>query len=231
MSGRIERVEPLGPRSLRVRLHLEDAEPLEVALEALERHGLGVGDALTGARRRELLALDAEVRVREAALTLISYRARTRRELDRRLRQKGFEPPRVEACLDRLEARGLLDDSAVAAAFVRDRLRHRPRGRSRLFSELRAKGVAADVVEEVVETVFEEEEIDDLSLGREVAEGWVARQAHDVLEALGAGARTPERTRARRRLGGYLSRRGFRGEALQAAVERAEELARASLAG
>jgi len=217
-------VEPLRPRGVHVRLHLDRGEPLEVALEALERSGLGVGDPLPPNRRHHLLDADAEVRVRDAALHLLSYRARTRAELRRRLLDKGFRPARVEPCLDRLEARGLLDDEAVAAAFVRDRLRHRPRGKIRLVQELRALGVAHADADQVVRAVLEDEEVTEADLARRVVEGWIRRQGASTLRALASPGHSPEREKARRRLRGYLARRGFAG----AALSRAMDLAAAS---
>lgn len=225
----IVRVEPLRPRGLRVRLHLDHGEPLEVALEALERHALGVGDPLPPNRRHHLLDADTEVRIRDAALSLLSHRARTRSELRRRLLAKGFRPARVDPVLDRLEARGLLDDAAVAAAFVRDRLRHRPRGRVRLAQELRAKGVGADLAERVVETVLEDEEITETELARRVVEGWLKRQGATTLEGLLAPRGAPQAEKARRRLYGYLARRGFRGAALGRAMDVAVDLAREAI--
>jgi regulatory protein len=217
----------VGPRGLRVLVHLEDAEPFEVVLEALERSRLGVGDRLSEDARKELADLDADIRVREAALDLLSYRSRTRQELETRLRQRGFPVGRIRPCLDDLEVKGLLDDEAVAAAFVRDRLRHRPRGKSRLVSELRAKGVDAQLATDAIEQVFGDEEVTDAGLAREAAERWVARQGAATLQVLGHAARTPERDKARRRLYGYLARRGFRGEALTHALDHADFVARA----
>lgn len=227
----ITRLEPLGPRSLKVLVHLEGAEPFEVTLEAIERSRLGVGDRLSDDARKELAELDADVRVREAALHLLSFRARTRKELETRLRQKGFSVGRIRPCLDDLEAKGLLDDGAVAAAFVRDRLRHRPRGRSRLVSELRAKGVDGDLASEATRQVFEDEEVTDAGLAREGAESWVGRQSAATLAVLADDAHSPERDKARRRLYGYLARRGFRGEALTAALAHAERIARSRSPG
>lgn len=206
-------------------MHLDWGEPLEVMLEALERHRLGVGDALPSDRRHHLLNDDADLRVRHAALNLLSHRARTRTELRRRLRRKGFGPARIDPCLDRLEDKGLLDDESVAASFVRDRLRHRPRGRAALSRELRAKGVDRDVVDRTIDRVFDDEEVDDRALAESVAERWVARQSRTTLDALVARDRREERARARRRLVGYLSRRGFRGDVLTAGIDRAVELA------
>lgn len=220
----VTRIEPLRPRGLRALVHLDRGAPFEVMLEALERHRLGVGDPLPSDRRHHLLDDDADIRVREAALGLISCRARTRVELSRRLRQKGFRPARIDLSLDRLQEKGLIDDEAVAAAFVRDRLRHRPRGRIALSAELRAKGVSGKVVDRAIDEVFDEQETDDRSLARSVAERWVLRQPRGVLAALVSDGHSKERARAKRRLVGWLSRRGFRGAALTAGIDRALEL-------
>jgi len=222
----ITRIEPLKPRGLRVRIHLDEGEPFEVTLEALERSRLGSGDALHTSRLHHLLNDDADIRVRDAALNLLSYRARTRQELRTRLRKKGFPPARIDPCLDRLQEKGFLDDKAVAAAFVRDRLRHRPRGSARLSSELRAKGVVGDVAAKVIKNVFDDEEVTDQMLAREVATGWVSRQNAKVLAALVSDERGVAQQSARRRLYGYLARRGFRGEALSAGMDEALDLAR-----
>lgn len=195
-------------------------------LETLEQHRLGVGDPLPPDRHHHLLNDDADIRVRHAALNLLSYSARTRAELRRRLRQKGFRPARIDPCLDRLEEKGFIDDEAVAASFIRDRLRHRPRGKVALSSELRAKGVAREIIDEAIDHVFDAERTDDVRIARTVAEKWAARQSRDVLDALVSADKPDERTKARRRLVAYLGRRGFRGEPLSAGIDRAVELAR-----
>ena len=222
----ITHIQPQGQRGLKVLIHLDKGEPFELMLEALEQSRLGIGDALPANKRHHLLDADANVRVRHAAFNLLSYRARTHQELRRRLRQKGFHVARIDACLDLLQERGFLDDEAVAAAFVRDRLRHRPRGRARLSAELRTKGVAPDVTQRAIEQVFEDEQVTDHQLAEEVAKGWVARQNAAALAALAQDTHSPERDKARRRLNGYLARRGFRGEEQRHANEVALRLAK-----
>ena len=222
----ITRIQSLRPRGLKVLIHTDCDEPFEVTLEALERNRLGVGDPLPEARRHLLLNDDTDVRVREAALNLLSYRMRTRSELKRRLRQKDFRPARIDLCLDQLEAKGFLNDEAAAAAFIRDRLRHRPRGKARLSSELRSKGLDADTVNRVINDVFENEGTDDLLLARQVAEGWLRRQNQDTVKTLADTAHSQSREKVRRRLYGHLTRRGFRGDALRTAIEETIEAAR-----
>ena len=222
----ITRIEPLRPRGLRVRIHLTEGEPFEVALEALERFRLGVGDSLPSHDHHQLLNTDSDVRVRDAALNFLSFSPRTRTELRRKLLGKDFCPARIDLCLDLLEEKGFLDDAAVAAAFVRDRLRHRPRGPVRLANELRGKGVQADLARTVIAQVMQDQEVSELDLALQVAEGWLSRQGEAMRTALGGDPRAPATVKAHRRLYGFLARRGFRGEALRTAMDWADATVR-----
>jgi regulatory protein len=228
LSPIVRAIEPLDASGLRARVLLEDGSFLEVATEALETSGLGTGDPLDEADRARLLDEDARWRVREAALELLSRRPRTRQELGRRLRKKGFARSLVGDCVSALEAQRLVDDEAFARSFLRDRLRLRPRGPRRLTQELREKGVDPEAAERAVVEVFAEQEVSEEVLARELALAWLSRQSETVRGALALGTtRSPERLKAARRLEGYLARRGFSGAVARAAAAAATEVARA----
>lgn len=217
----------LAPRGRdRVLLHLDGAEPLEIALEVMERSNLHVGGDVTPRALERLREDDTKWRVRQAALHLLSYRPRAEQELRTRLRSKDFPPALVEWCIHGLVEQGLLDDHAFASAFVRTRLRLKPRGRFRLSQELRQKGVAVDVADRAIEDAFRSERATEEELATEVARSWVDRQGHAVVNALASNGRSKERERAQRRLHAFLSRRGFRPDALHDGLARAVEYAR-----
>jgi regulatory protein len=222
LTARVASVEPLDPSGLRLRLTLDDgSEPLELATEALERSGVGLGDPVDDEDRARLVDADVHVRARDAALELLARRPYSRQELRRRLLRRGFQRGVVEASLSALESMKLVDDGAFARSFVRDRLRLRPRGKRRLSQELREKGVEATTIDGAVADVFSEQALSEDGLAREAALAWLARQRPDVRSALARRDRSPERERATRRLGGFLARRGFGGEAARQAVEAA----------
>ncbi|HVP15329.1 MAG TPA: RecX family transcriptional regulator, partial [Terriglobales bacterium] len=81
---------------------------------------------------------------REAALRLLERQRRTRSDLERRLREKGYEPGAVAAVLERLAGVGLVDDVEYARAFLAGRRARRTSGRRRVEQELRARGVSAE---------------------------------------------------------------------------------------
>ncbi|MFC1661970.1 regulatory protein RecX [Gemmatimonadota bacterium] len=155
----------------------------------------------------------------DAALRLLSARRRSVRELRERLSEKGFSAGDVARCLDWLLDREYLNDKAFAQAFVRDRIRFSPRSSFLLQSELHRKGVEAKTTLEAVQGVFKEEGVSDPELCRALARSWVRKRGLEVRKALTAERFSPLRERARRRLQGFLARRGFRGEALTAGLD------------
>ncbi|MFQ5747552.1 MAG: regulatory protein RecX [Gemmatimonadota bacterium] len=133
----------------------------------------------------------------ELALRHLAVRTRSRAELERHLRRRGVPPESIPSVVEHCAELGYVDDRAFAAAFVRDRIRLRPRGIARLRSELRAKGVDAEDAEAGIRMAFEELGVTEGSLLEAAAAGrWRA------LRALAPPVR-------RRRLAAYLLRRGF----------------------
>lgn len=190
----------------RLVLRLDNGEEVELAEEVILRTGMREGEAVSAEILEEALRQDVDWRAREASLRLLSHRPRTESELRIRLARKGFPADAVERCVAGLLEKRLLDDAAFAAMFTRDRVRLSPRGRARVMRELRGKGVKPEIVGAVLDEVFEQEEVDELGLAREAAQKWHPRQGEDPM-------------RARRRLTGFLARRGFPAEAVRRVVD------------
>ena len=206
------------PRRERVRIFVDGEAELraELALDLLLRAGLAVGDPLDDDVLQPLLREDQGFRARDAALHLLAHRARSRAEIRRRLGQRQLEPRVVEDTVAWLVERGYLDDAAFAEAFIRDRLRFRPRGRMALRAELRKKGVDERVAAEALDRVMGEEEVNERDLAVDAARAWARKNATAVRSA---GRSREDRQRARRRLYGHLARRGFAPDAVRAGVD------------
>lgn len=139
-----------------------------------------------------LAAADADHRTYESALMLLSYRPRSAGELRQRLHRKGLPEAAIDAAIARLQRSGLVDDEQFARAWVESRgSGSSGRGRQVLAGELRAKGVAADVVSEALSGV------DERARALEAARPRAARMGG------------LEYNDFRRKLGGFLQRRGF----------------------
>jgi regulatory protein len=106
--------------------------------------------------------------IHERALGLLAVRQRSRKELERRLVQAGFEPEAVDTELERLEQVGLLDDAAFAAAVVESRMGARGESRRAVGIKLQQAGVDRDVASAALDEAPEEEQdrADRLAKGR-----------------------------------------------------------------
>lgn len=132
-----------------------------------------------------------------AALSYLSYRVRSRRELERHLRRRGYECERIAAVVERCQRLSLLDDLSFATAFARDRIRLRPRGVLRLERELLAKGVGRADARAGIQAALRDEDVTELDLLRAAArKRWRRLSAADP-------------AKARRRLYDHLVRSGF----------------------
>ncbi|MBI4197747.1 MAG: RecX family transcriptional regulator [Chloroflexi bacterium] len=140
----------------------------------------------------------------QLGLRLLSYRARSRRELAQRLARR-FPEAAVQEALAQLEAGGYLDDAAFAQQWRRSREAHRPRGAALVRQELRAHGVSREVAEAAVQDMDDAEN------------AYRAAQRH--LKAL-AGLDYPA---FHRRLSAYLRRRGFPQDVVRHTVGRVWE--------
>jgi hypothetical protein len=78
----------------------------------------------------------------------------------------------------------------------------------------------------MVKRVLEEEGITEGELSVKAAEGWVRKQGPTVRGDLLGERFSPRREKARRRLYGFLARRGFAGEAARLGLEAGMEKAR-----
>lgn len=191
--------------SERVTVKFDDDSTIILPLEVVIAARLRRGQEIEAGALETLQSEGDRWRCREAALRLVGFRARSRKELHRRLLQRGFPAAAVERCIVDLQSAGLLDDRAFADAFASDRLRSRPVGRTRLVYELRAKGVDEDTARLAAEQAFAAAD-SELDLARRAARRFRKQRGEDGL-------------RAKRRLLGMLSRRGFSRETIRTIVE------------
>ncbi len=195
--GHITRIES-SPRPPGARAVFVDGEQFcVVSGDTVARLGLEVGEPVSAEILLELETTANKAAALEAAFRLLSYRARGRVELERRLRRSGHLPPAVDAAVARCTELGYLDDRMFARSYVRDRLKLRPRGRRVLTTELRQKGIAQEDAIAAIEEAFAEADIEEADLAKQVAQKRVRSLA---------GLAQPV---ARRRLAAYLARRGF----------------------
>jgi regulatory protein len=142
------------------------------------------------------------------AFKLLSYRARSRREIMDKFKEKSYDPAITQKVVENLEELNFINDKNFAYSWARSRLANKPVGKQCLSGELWQKGVDREIIAEVIESTYKER--DELTLARELAE-----------RRLKVCLNLNEATR-KRRLSGYLARRGFSYEVINEVLEALE---------
>ena len=116
---RVERIERSKHKQERVLVYLGGGDLLRITESELLRFGLYVGLDISPETVVQLQKSGARSETRVRAANMISARPLSKRELTRRLVQKGSEADDAGAAAEYLENIGALDDVAYAAMLVR----------------------------------------------------------------------------------------------------------------
>lgn len=204
MAGQITALTPQRGRRERLNVFLDGHFAFGLDAQAAAQAGLRVGMALSDPDVARLRDADEAAGFYNDALRFISFRLRSSVEVERYLRGRGADDDTLAATLGRLQRIGLVDDEAFARYWVENRDAFNPRGARAIRAELRAKGVDQARIDEAL----------DESGGDDDDRAYQAG-----LKRLGLLRRLDEET-FRRRMYGFLQRRGFDYDSARSATER-----------
>ena len=184
----------------RLRVVLEDGEEIRSTLGVVTALRLYAGRELDAEGLEELRRESGRALARERALTLVSQRQMSAKELTRKLRDKGFDEETADYCTDWISARGFLDEERYAAAIVRH-YAAKGYGEGRVRQELIRRGVPRELWEDALSAMPE----DTSKLDRFIASRLKDPGDRDEVRKLSAS----------------LFRRGYAAEEIRSALERA----------
>ena len=140
-------------------------------------------------------------RAKNAAYRYLTFRPRSRAEVEAKLRDKEFAEVVIGQVLSELSRLGYVNDRQFARQWASGRVRLRGFGRRRIEQELRRKGVDQEIIREAFMEVFSDET--EIETARKAAEKKIS-----TMNVLDGNIR-------RRRLAGFLERKGFSFEIIQ----------------
>jgi regulatory protein len=202
----ITSIEPDSRGAGAVRVQVNGRNYCTIPQAAVATLTLSPGQLLTEELRGRLSqAADAQAAYR-FILAALGRRGFARRDMERRLVQKGHPREAAQAAVARATAAGILDDVAFARHYV-ELKSARGRGPARLMRDLFGMGIDRAVAEEVVGQTWSEENT--LLTASQVL---AAKRAAQLGEIPGPVKR--------RRVLAYLARRGFTGREVREIVSR-----------
>ena len=141
---RIESLKPSEHKKGRFLLTLEDGTLLRITEDEVLRFRLHAGDELDDETRVEIERSAKRSGTKVKAANMIASRPLSKRELQKRLVQKGSDAEDAEAAVEWLEELGAVDDAAYAATLVRYYC-SRGYGSARVREELHRRGVPREL--------------------------------------------------------------------------------------
>lgn len=183
---------------------LDERVRLEVTEEIYARFSLFKGREVDADLIADVRRAEEDLRARQVALNFLAPRMRSRFEVDKRLRERGFDDAVIERTLTFLSEYAMLNDVAFAQAFVNDRLLKKAVGPRRLAMELRKRGIGGFEAENALQV------IDDARERR-----LCLRAARGRLRSLRPG----DPAKRERALSSFLAGRGFGWEAIRFVID------------
>lgn len=196
-SGAVTNLKAMASDPSRVKVYVDRVKVCRVSAEDCVHLGLSKGVEWTRELAEGVQAASAAHEAERSGINMLANRGRSEKLIERGLRQRGHTAEGIRAGIDRLRAKGYVNDEAYAAQVVRSELRQKPAGKRLLEMKLRHAGISDDVTREAVSEGFEgrSEREDALELARKQARTLIRHEPEVAL----------------RRLVGRLARRGFGG--------------------
>ena len=185
-------LKPQKRNPTRVSIFLDGRYAFSVDQELVIKFGLHSNLEIDQARLASLAAEAERRKALDASFNLLSYRGRSRREIEDRLKRKDVTPEVITETVRRLTELGLLDDVKFAEAFARDRLEFAHKGKRVIYAELRKKGIPKPVVEQTLSGAPDED-----------------KSANELLDKVGRRYAALEPRERYLKLHDLLLRRGF----------------------
>ena len=186
-------------------IYIDGEHAVDLDAETFARLCLVEGDTLDDERLEALRGEAALGRAKARALKLLTVKSRTEAEMERRLKELGYDDAVVAPVIAWLRSLWYRDDEAFAVEWVRARGPGKRLGARRLALELRRKGVAGPVAERAARGVTQADE-----------EAWAFELAAKKLSSMGE----LPREKTMRRIYGLLERRGFGREVIARVLSR-----------
>jgi regulatory protein len=188
---KITKIEPQKRKPDRKSIYVDEEFAFGVHEEIVLKFGLFEGKEITKDEKEKIVKAETKRSVKEAALNLLSYRMRTKKDLMTRLKRKGFDIEPINEAIKELETIGLVNDLEFARAWIRER--GSSYGSWRIKNELRKKGIAKNTIEKILEEL----KPDEFETAKNLIDKWIRTHKYLPQDVL------------KRRLFAFLVRRGI----------------------
>lgn len=114
------------------------------------------------------------------ALKFLACSSKSQKDIEDKLKNKGFDKDVIDKVLDDLKESGFVDDKIFAFQWARARVKSKMWGRNKVRSGLVEKGISKEIIEGAIKEI--EQEISEEETIKKAFEKWVKKQGSRVQE-------------------------------------------------
>ena len=141
-------------------LKLSNGSIYEISKDVLISSSLRQGQNIEKSFLDDILEKQQHSNIKSAALSLLSYRMRSQKELYSKLMQKGYPSNPVRSVISKIEKKGWLNDHEFGLAFSKDQINRNSIGPISLKYKLKEYIDSDELISVIVESVYTDMKID-----------------------------------------------------------------------
>lgn len=189
----ITKIEMQKKNNKRVSIYIDDAYAFGLSLDVALKFNLEEGKRVEKSFIEKALKKEEQNKANNYAIRLLSYRSRSRREIEVKMKEKGYDERIIDDTITYLEKYGLINDEEFAKEFIK--AKSKKFGRRRIEIELSQKGVADQIIDDVFDKKISDEHEYDVALilARKKMKSYIGDDRNAIY----------------RKMGSFLQRKGF----------------------
>ena len=176
-----------------------------VSEEVAVKFNLKAGTEIDEDKLKELIQEEELSKAKNYVYRILARRIYTGKEIRDKLIERGYIDTVIQEVIATMERYGYVNDEVYAEEWIQSRMKSKPKGKIALRQELARKGIDKSIIENALGQAFDGSSESDMAL--ELAQRKISSYSRD------------EPAVARRKLQGFLLRRGFGYEAVKDAIE------------
>lgn len=204
MKQKITDIQSIQAHSSHYKIYLDNTQSVVVPSILVDNLGLRIGLEIEADVIDKLVAADEAMRAKKYALELLRENIYSKKQMIRQLEREGYSEKTIGTITTELINSGHIRDRLYAEKWVQRRLKSNPKGRILLKQELIEKGVDRETAEQVIDEIMVRDE---------------KRLALQIAQKQSKKYKNLPKQTAKRRLHGYMARRGFESETIMRVIE------------
>ncbi|MDF2545470.1 MAG: recX [Anaerosolibacter sp.] len=194
--GIITKIEQQEKNKSRYSVYVDHQFAFGISEDLLVKFRLLKGKEIDSSAMEKIILEEEQHKANNYAFKLLSYRGRTKQEMEIKMKEKGYEASVVEKTIAFLQSNNYINDEDFASSYIRDKVNIQKLGKMRIKQELYQKGIDKNIIQEAIsEQIDHEDELETaLNLGR---------------KKLDSTYRNDDKNAQYRKLGSFLQRKGF----------------------